>query len=368
MSASCGIEVVGLTGSSGDTSLAANGTNGNDAIAQNSNSVTVNIARWSPSALTTPDPATEGFGDDKFSVRPATLVGVTAINVNGDDPTASDSWWSTAPRRARHGQHHAHRGRRRHGGDHRAADGDLRHDGRLIYNGQGGNDLLTVTVPPVRRRLTRRAPRPMRPVVQVNSLVPISFTNLGVRRARPCRSPAAWRRIDVDLQRHRRQRHLRGDGLAGPKGHVTLNSQLPVETSTTMTTLTLNGLAGDYRFTVTPTVALPLPYTAITQQDTLNEATTKKNSQLSTNRLALSDKQFGLRPIRQLPIVLRSASAVGRARAARPPAPPDRRSRECRRCRSAPRDSQRDRDAPRSRRASCPHAARRSPRPRWRAG
>ena len=49
-------------------------------------------------------------------------------------------------------------------------------------------------------------------------------------------------------------------GVAGPKGHVALNNQLPVETAN-VATLTLNGLDGDDSFTVT--ASANLPYTAI---------------------------------------------------------------------------------------------------------
>ena len=54
---------------------------------------------------------------------------------------------------------------------------------------------------------------------------------------------------------------LRVTGLAGPKGNVLLNNQLPVQTSR-VTSLTLNGLAGDNNYGIT--AGNSLPYTTIT--------------------------------------------------------------------------------------------------------
>ena len=51
-------------------------------------------------------------------------------------------------------------------------------------------------------------------------------------------------------------------GVTGPTGNVLLNNQLPVQT-TGVTTLTLNGLAGDNTFGITATTANPLPFTVI---------------------------------------------------------------------------------------------------------
>ena len=85
-----GIEILGLTGS-GATSLTVNGTNGNDAINQNGNSVTVNngaVVNFSAYPTLT---LSGNNGDDTFNVFPTTLTGVTAFNVHGGDPTASDT-------------------------------------------------------------------------------------------------------------------------------------------------------------------------------------------------------------------------------------------------------------------------------------
>jgi len=83
------VEHLGLTGS-GATSLTINGTNGNDAINQSGNVVTVNNGA-DVTFATYPTLTLNGNnGDDVINVNPLTLVGVTTFNVNGGDPTASD--------------------------------------------------------------------------------------------------------------------------------------------------------------------------------------------------------------------------------------------------------------------------------------
>src|SRR5205823_4930990 len=84
-----GIEHIGLTGS-GATSLAINGTNGNDSINQSGNVVTVNNGADVTFASYPTLTLNGNNGDDTFNVNSATLTGVTTFNVNGGDPTASD--------------------------------------------------------------------------------------------------------------------------------------------------------------------------------------------------------------------------------------------------------------------------------------
>ena len=85
-----GIEALGLTGDAAGT-LTINGTNGNDAINQNENTVTVNAG----TTVDFTDYATLDIngnnGDDTFNVHPTTLAGVVDLNLNGGDPTASDT-------------------------------------------------------------------------------------------------------------------------------------------------------------------------------------------------------------------------------------------------------------------------------------
>lgn len=84
------IEHLGLTGA-GNSTLTINGTNGNDAINQSGNVVTVNNGA-DVTFTTYPNLTLNGNnGDDVINVNPLTLVGVTTFNVNGGDPTASDT-------------------------------------------------------------------------------------------------------------------------------------------------------------------------------------------------------------------------------------------------------------------------------------
>lgn len=84
------IENLNLTGSGAGT-LTVNGTNGDDAINQNGNTVTVNNGSVVNFA-SYPTLTLAGInGDDTINVRPTTLVGVTTFNVDGGDPTASDT-------------------------------------------------------------------------------------------------------------------------------------------------------------------------------------------------------------------------------------------------------------------------------------
>ncbi len=87
------IESINLAGDAAG-SLTINGTNGNDAINQNGNSVTVNngaVVNFASGANAYPTLTLDGKnGDDDCNIRPATLTGVTAFNILGGDPTASD--------------------------------------------------------------------------------------------------------------------------------------------------------------------------------------------------------------------------------------------------------------------------------------
>ena len=85
-----GIEHLGLNGD-GTGTLTVNGTNGNDAINQNGNSVTVNDGATVDFADYPTLTLNGNNGDDTFNVHPTTLVGVNTFNVSGGDPTASDT-------------------------------------------------------------------------------------------------------------------------------------------------------------------------------------------------------------------------------------------------------------------------------------
>ena len=85
-----GIEDIGLTGD-GTGTLTVNGTNGDDAINQNGNTVTVNDGATVNFAAYPTLILNGNNGDDTFNVSSATLGGVTTFDVNGGDPTASDT-------------------------------------------------------------------------------------------------------------------------------------------------------------------------------------------------------------------------------------------------------------------------------------
>ncbi len=84
-----GIEAISLTSATG-SALTVNGTNGDDAINQSGNTVTVNNGATVTFASYPTLNLNGNNGDDVFNVWPTTLAGVTAFNVDGGDPTASD--------------------------------------------------------------------------------------------------------------------------------------------------------------------------------------------------------------------------------------------------------------------------------------
>ncbi len=84
-----GIEDLGLTGDAAG-SLTINGSNGDDAINQNGNTVTVNAGTVVTFAAYPTLTLNGASGDDTINTSPTTLAGVTTFNVDGGDPTASD--------------------------------------------------------------------------------------------------------------------------------------------------------------------------------------------------------------------------------------------------------------------------------------
>jgi hypothetical protein len=84
-----GISTLELTGNTAGT-LTVNGTHGDDAINQNGNTVTVNNSAVVNFADYDALNLNGGNGSDTFHVHPATLAGVSALNIDGGDPTASN--------------------------------------------------------------------------------------------------------------------------------------------------------------------------------------------------------------------------------------------------------------------------------------
>ena len=89
-----GTELVTLNGAAAGDTLTANGTHGNDTIALQflggANRIWLNASPVVSFTSFGTVNMNGRFGDDKFNVLPVGLVGVTTINVNGGDPTASD--------------------------------------------------------------------------------------------------------------------------------------------------------------------------------------------------------------------------------------------------------------------------------------
>jgi len=90
-----GTELISLSGAAAGDTLTANGTHGHDTIALQFLGGANRIWLNGQSVISLSSFGTVNlngrFGDDKFSVSPVGLVGVTTINVAGGDPTASDT-------------------------------------------------------------------------------------------------------------------------------------------------------------------------------------------------------------------------------------------------------------------------------------
>ncbi|MCY2991933.1 MAG: hypothetical protein NTY19_29250, partial [Planctomycetota bacterium] len=141
----------------------------------------------------------------------------------------------------------------------------------LIYNGRGGTDTLTITTPAGPNLVTLTPGATVDSGgVQVDSLVPMSFLNLGsggkLSMADAATDPAV--RVDTLVYNGTDGNDVFG---VATSGNVTLNSQVVV-TTPGVSSLTLNGLNGDDQFNVTgftpaviapPTPAVTNPFTSI---------------------------------------------------------------------------------------------------------
>ena len=126
----------------------------------------------------------------------------------------------------------------------------------LIYNGQGGSDLLTITVPA--GSLTTYTPGAASDAasVQINNLgpgaftnlVPIAFTNLGVN-GQSVQISAASTGATLIYNGTSADDTFSVSSLSGPtRGQVMLNQRISVDTNDFVISLVLNGLAGDDGF------------------------------------------------------------------------------------------------------------------------
>jgi len=259
-----GVKSVKVTGTGADT-LVVKGTNGNDAItAQTVGAVPGTNVAWvnaqAPIAFSrfaTLDldgmPPTGSFGNDTVTVSPAGLNvnGVTTINVSGT-PGANDQ--VTVNGAASDALDYSPSGPAAGKVTVGAATVNITNFAGLSINGQAGNNPLTVTtLAPSTATLTPGA-TPDSGGLVVGSLLPLSYLNLGA---------ASLTVADPGGTLVYNGTTANDAFTVDPgTGTIHLDSQIPVLTPG-VSTLTLNGLAGDNTYNVTATVANPLPYTTI---------------------------------------------------------------------------------------------------------
>jgi hypothetical protein len=193
------------------------------------------------------------FGDDKISLYPLSLSGVTTINVDGGDPTASDEvvvngtsgsntfvYSPTAFDAASVTTN--------------GVTTNITATEAVVIDGLGGDDRLTVTTPTGAQNIAYTPGATVDAAsVRVNSLLPMRFVNLGTA-GNVTLADSSGNRVDA----------LVYDGtaandtftVAGASGAVTLNSQIVVNTPG-VSKLALNGSAGNDAFNV----GSPNPYT-----------------------------------------------------------------------------------------------------------
>ena len=255
-----GLKSLALTGASAGDTLVANGTNSGDTMALQflggANRIWVDsqaVVSFSSFGTVTLNGL---FGDDKFNVYPVGLVGVTAINVNGGDPTASDSlvvngtagadtikYTPTAPDAGSVTVN-------------TAATVTFLTTESVTVNGLGGGDALTFVGSGGGDTITSTPGATIDAgTLQDNSLLALNYENLGGGGSVLIQDAGTGNTLVAD--------GTSGDdafvvsGLTGPtRGQVELNGQLPLQTIG-VTGLTLNGLAGDNTYTLTAT----FPYT-----------------------------------------------------------------------------------------------------------
>ena len=208
------------------------------------------------------------FGNDSFNVSPVgmTLVGANpAINVNG---TASTTDTLTVLGSAAADIVADNPG---------AATPNLAITGApvvnlgigitaLTYNGEGGNDLLTINTPAGSTTVYNPGTTPDAGSVQTNSLVPLSFTNLG--KGGQAVNLAGGAASGLIYNGTAASSLFTVTGLTGPTGgevQLQINgvNQLPVLTNANVTSLTLNGVGGNE----TLNLAGGLPYTTTTVEN-----------------------------------------------------------------------------------------------------
>jgi hypothetical protein len=252
------------------TSLTVNGTNGDDAINYTQGSVAANglvsVDGFEPIEFSNKtNLALNGLaGRDTINLNdPGTPAGLTSITVSGGMPgsgatliakgTAAVDTINFTPTGPNAGSITG-------AGPVPVAFSNIK---RAVINGQGGNDLLTISAPAGSTTTFSPGSAPDAGSVQVNSLVPLSFTNLGnggqaVTLGGTAASTLVYNGAAASNV-------FTVTGLTQPtRGQVQLQingvNQLPIVTDVNVTSLTLNGVAGNDTFNL----AGGLPYTTTT--------------------------------------------------------------------------------------------------------
>ena len=263
-----GLKQANVTAAATTDTLTVNGTSGNDAITV-ARGTTLNLASVNAQATIGFSGfnvlnLSGGLGNDTFNVSPVGIVmaGVSpAINVAGaaganglltvNGSAAADTINYTPTGSAAGGVTIAS-----------STPVTFSNVPAVAINGQGGNDLLTITAPAASTTTYAPGATADSASVQVNNWAPLSFTNLGVAGTPQAVQIAAGAASNLVYNGTSGNDAFTVTGVAGPKGNVLLNSQLPVQT-TNVTTLTLNGLGGDNVYGITGSALLPYTTTIV---------------------------------------------------------------------------------------------------------
>ncbi len=261
-----GTELISLTGAAAGDTLTANGTHGNDTIALQFLGGANRIWLNGQSVISLSSFGTVNlngrFGDDKINVLPIGLVGVTTINVNGGDPTASDTLVVTGTA----GQNNVVITPT--GVDSATVTGlgpvinaaTVEH---LTYSGLGGNDVITFTGTAGSDTITH-TPGTTDDAgnLRNNSLLALDYQNLGATGA-----------VNIDglgsndtlvAVGTSNSDAIRVSGV----GAVNINTRLPLN-PTSIENLRLDGLEGDDAFNIDTTFAGPIGVVGSTGINTL---------------------------------------------------------------------------------------------------
>ena len=289
-----GMDLVNLTGPGG-AALTIDGTNGNDAIDQTGNVVTVNNDApidFSGGGYTTLNLAALA-GDDVINVNPTGalgLVGITTFNVDGGSPTASDKVIVNGTAAGADVFAYDPTGANSANVTVNGLVVGVSNTEQLVINGLGSTttgDLLTVTtLANVNTFNYTPGATPDSGSFQVGSLLPMSFTDLGVGSNYVAVVGGAGSSL---VYNGTVNSDAFGVTSVAGSGEVTLTAigttYVPVRTDPAVTTLTVNGIGGNDRFTV----AAGNPYAGIALNGgpSLTDVATLNGNGLSTETVTM---------------------------------------------------------------------------------